>query len=119
MIVDDNLMYKTIKSPNYIRRNIIGMGIDLIGLMQQQDKIKKIRQQKNKIMGVLVDEVKTTENLLEEFYNLIPKVKKGTPKVSPVVKSIEKKRVKQEQQPTKIDSLHQELFDLKAKLDSL
>ena len=124
MIVDNNLIYKTIKSPRYVRRSILNTGINLIELMQKQNKIKKIREEKRKVMLMLEEEIKNTNTLLDQFHELIPKAKiQKTKTVKPKQKKVilkPKRKIEiTPSKPSKLDSLHQELFNLKAKLDNI
>ena len=118
MIVEKHLTYKTIKTPKTNRREVLNVAINLIDLMQQQKRIKEIRDQKHKIMLMLKDEVKTTNNLISNFENILPQAKIRKEKKKKQIKIITKKQVITEG-PSKIDSLHQELFNLKSKLDNL
>ena len=109
------------KSPKYVRRTILNTAVGMVGLMQQQDKIKKIKEEKRKVMLMLAEEVKTTNNLINNFYELIPKAKLHKPKqkiITPKVKQHKQIEIKLPT-PSKLDSLQQELFDLKSRLDKI
>ena len=121
MIIDNNLMYKTVKSPRYIRKCILNTAINFIELIQQQDKIKEIREEKRKVMLMLTEEIKNTNLLLNRFQELIPKAKLQKPKQVKQIHVKTKPQIKKqiEVKPSKLDYLQQELFNLKSKLDSI
>ena len=119
MIVDKHLTYKTIKHPRYQRKKILNVAIGFIELIQQQKTIKEIRTQKHKVMLMLKEEVKKTHDLITNFENILPqaKLKKEIKQIKITTKK--QKRVMTTEEPSRMDALHQELFDLKSKLDSI
>lgn len=122
MIVEDNLLYKIVKTPKSVRKTILNTAINFIELMQQQIMIKEIREEKRKVMLMLMREMKTTNDLLHQFYSSIPKAKLEKHK-KVIHKYPHPKHHKQKKQfkiePSKLDHLDREILSIKSKLNSI
>lgn len=118
MIMDQDLIYKTINSPKYLKKTLLTTAISFIEIIQQEGRIEKIREEKQKVMQMLTEEIKNTNHLLNHFQELLPKTKLEKERI---IKEPQHFKMKKqiEIKPSKLDSLQQELFDLKNKLDRI
>ena len=120
MIVDEDVMYKTIKSPRYIRKEILTTGINFIELIKLQQMLRNTRDEKQKVSLMLTNEVKNTKDLLHHFYELIPKARlEKLEKSNEFKPKIRNEKIITEEQKSRLDYLDRELSELKSQLDNL
>ncbi|MCB9358402.1 hypothetical protein H6503_00570 [Candidatus Woesearchaeota archaeon] len=110
-MTEESTFYMAIEDPRDFRRELLGSGKQVIQLLQRYENIKKIREQKIKL-------IYDYNQINKEINGLIFRLKKYVPQTN-LRNKVEPKSEKKRSDTSDLKKLHQELAEIEAKLGKL